>query len=54
MQRKLVALGLYDGATDGKVGPKSRDAVRRFQLSRGLVADGYMGPRVLQAVRAAP
>ena len=24
VQKRLAALGLYDGATDGKVGPKSR------------------------------
>jgi lytic murein transglycosylase len=53
-QKRLAALGLYDGATDGKVGPRSRDSVRRFQLSRGLAADGYMGPAVLQALREAP
>ena len=51
VQKRLAALALYDGATDGKVGPKSRDSVRRFQLSRGLVADGYMSPAVLGALR---
>ena len=54
VQKRLAALALYDGATDGKVGPKSRDSVRRFQLSRGLVADGYMSPAVLAALRTAP
>ena len=54
VQKRLAALALYDGATDGKVGPKSRDSVRRFQLSRGLVADGYMSPAVLEALRTAP
>ena len=54
VQKRLAALALYDGATDGKVGPRSRDSVRRFQLSRGLVADGYMSPAVLEALRAAP
>jgi hypothetical protein len=52
VQKRLAALGLYEGATDGKVGPKSRESVRRFQLSRGLVGDGYAGPAVLQALRA--
>jgi membrane-bound lytic murein transglycosylase B len=52
VQKRLAALGLYEGATDGKVGPKSRESVRRFQLSRGLVADGYAGRAVLQALRA--
>jgi lytic murein transglycosylase len=54
VQKRLTALGFYQGETDGKVGPKSRDSVRRFQLSRGLVADGYASPAVLQALRAAP
>ena len=54
VQKRLAALALYDGATDGKVGPRSRDSVRRFQLSRGLVADGYMSPAVLEALRTAP
>ena len=54
VQKRLAALRFYDGATDGKVGPRSRDSVRRFQLSRGLVADGYMSPAVLEALRTAP
>ena len=52
VQKRLAALGFYQGETDGKVGPKSRDSVRRFQLSRGLVADGYASPAVLHALRA--
>ena len=54
VQKRLMALGFYQGETDGKVGPKSREAVRRFQLSRGLAGDGYMAPALLQALRAAP
>ena len=38
---RLLALGHYPGDTDGKFGSKTREAVRNFQLKRGLVPDGY-------------
>ena len=47
-----MALGLYDGETDGKLGSKTRDAVRQFQLIRGLVPDGYANWAVLKELRA--
>ncbi|GAA2478611.1 hypothetical protein GCM10010406_13480 [Streptomyces thermolineatus] len=34
----------YALETDGYYGPVSSDAVKRFQASRGLVADGQVGP----------
>lgn len=36
---------------DGLPGPRTTDALRRFQRSRGLVADGLVGPRTLAALR---
>lgn len=53
VQKSLVALGLYQGETDGKLGSKTRDAVRQFQIQRGLVADGYANPAMLKELRAA-
>jgi membrane-bound lytic murein transglycosylase B len=53
LQRRLAALGLYAGETDGKLGSKTRQAVRAFQLQRGLVADGYASVGVLRALQAA-
>jgi lytic murein transglycosylase len=53
VQRRLLSLGFYEGEVDGRLGSKSRDAVRRFQLARNLVPDGYATPAVLGALRAA-
>ena len=42
IQRKLTALGYDTGGVDGKIGPNSRKAIRAWQSSQGLPADGYM------------
>ncbi len=52
VQRRLSGLGLYAGETDGKLGSKTREAVRNFQLRRGLVPDGYADFAVLRELRA--
>ena len=53
LQRRLTAMGYDTQGVDGIIGPNSRDAVRAFQKARGMVPDGYVSGRVLQAVRAA-
>jgi lytic murein transglycosylase len=53
VQRRLAALGHYQGETDGKHGSRTRDAVRRFQLERGLVPDGYANLALLERLRQA-
>lgn len=53
LQRRLAKLGLYRGETDGKVGSKTREAVRQFQLNSGLVPDGYADPALLARLREA-
>ena len=52
VHRRLTALGLYAGTPDGKFGAQTRDAVRRFQLARGMVADGYADRTVLTALQS--
>lgn len=39
-------------AVDGKLGPKTRAAVRRFQQLAGLRVDGLAGPRTERALRS--
>ncbi|MCB8822418.1 lytic murein transglycosylase [Microvirga rosea] len=53
VQQHLANLGFYDGNADGKLGSKTREAVRNFQLRRGLVPDGYADLALLQELRAA-
>ncbi|MEE7494284.1 lytic murein transglycosylase [Methylobacterium oryzae] len=56
LQAGLAAAGFYDGPTDGRAGPKLREAVRRYQISAGLPADGYATPVLLSRLtgKAAP
>jgi lytic murein transglycosylase len=50
-QRALGALGYEVGAPDGLVGLKTRAALRTWQKSRGLVADGYLTPDLVRRLR---
>jgi membrane-bound lytic murein transglycosylase B len=52
VQRRLGRLGFYAGEADGRLGSQTREAVRRFQLRRGLAADGYADWAVLRELRA--
>jgi hypothetical protein len=52
IQERLARLGFYEGDKDGKFGSKTREAVRNFQLRRGLIPDGYADYAVLRELRA--
>lgn len=45
IQTALKAAGFYTGSIDGKIGPKSKEAILDFQKAKGLKADGIVGPR---------
>ena len=45
IQRKLQSLGYYSGSIDGVYGTATQKAVRNFQKSCGISADGIAGPK---------
>ena len=51
LQLELAWHGFPSGAVDGRIGPRVRGAVRRFQRSVGLEPDGILGPATLRALR---
>jgi len=52
LQAELTRLGHDVHGIDGRVGPATRAAVRRFQLSVGMTPDGYVNRALIDAVRA--
>ena len=50
MQSKLKSKGYYKGKVDGKFGPETRRAVRKFQEAIGITVDGKPGDRTLTAL----
>lgn len=45
IQQALQNAGIYKGSIDGNIGPKSKKAIRDFQIQNGLSADGKVGSR---------
>jgi len=45
VQLALKAAGFDPGSTDGKLGARTKAAIRDFQLAHGLSGDGKVGPR---------
>lgn len=58
IQKALAALYFYpdkgakNNGIDGVYGPKTADAVRRFQLMHSLSADGIYGPKTRERIEA--
>ena len=51
VQRRLQALGYYDGAIDGNIGSGSRAAIAKFQAKRGLNPDGFPSLDLYKALK---
>lgn len=45
IQKALKNLGFYEGEVDGKIGPKTKEAIREFQRKNNLNVDGKVGPK---------
>ena len=53
LQRALATLGFSPGKPDGGYGWATQTAVARFQVSKGLLNDGVVGPQTLAALQHA-
>ena len=51
LQRRLTQAGFDTQGVDGRTGPNTIDAVRAFQLTQGLVPDGYPSLSLLERIR---
>jgi peptidoglycan L-alanyl-D-glutamate endopeptidase CwlK len=54
LQARLKELGFSPGAMDGSFGPGTEAAVKAFQMSNGLLADGIVGARTAIALGIEP
>ncbi len=51
IQTALKEAGFYHGNIDGKIGPKSTQAVKDFQAANDLKVDGVIGNNTKEALR---
>lgn len=51
LQQLLKSKGYYGGSIDGKIGPMSRAAIRRYQNKIGQIPDGYASTSILGKLR---
>ena len=52
VQHALTRAGLDPGPIDGKLGKKTRSAIKAFQRQNGLTADGVVGKKTWAALKA--
>lgn len=50
VQIALSNAGYYGGPIDGKLGPKSKKAIKEFQADNGLKVDGIAGSKTRRAL----
>ncbi len=51
IQQALKNAGFYQSDVDGKIGPKTRQAIKEFQEKNGLKTDGVVGPRTWRELK---
>jgi peptidoglycan hydrolase-like protein with peptidoglycan-binding domain len=45
IQAALKKAGLFKGEIDGKIGPETKEAIRKFQQGNGMTPDGVVGSK---------
>ena len=50
LQRRLTQAAYAPGPIDGRYGPRTEQALTRFQTAHGLLVDGIAGPRTLSTL----
>ncbi len=53
VQAALLQLGYKVGKVDGKLGSKTRAAIKAFQKAQNLSADGKISPKLLEQLKVA-
>ena len=53
IQTALAEMNLYSGTVDGLQGPKTREAIQKFQQEAGLAPTGEIDPLLIDAIRTA-
>ncbi len=53
IQKALKNLGLYEGEIDGKIGPRTKEAIREFQKKNNLKPDGKVGAQTWPLLKKA-
>lgn len=53
IQAGLNKLGYNAGVVDGRIGPRTQDAVRAYQRDHGLLVDGQLSPQLAQHIASA-
>ena len=51
LREDVARLGFDAGQADGVVGMGTRKALRAWQQNRGLTADGYLSPDMVQRLK---
>ncbi len=51
IQAALKNAGFYDGEIDGVIGPKTREAIRKFQERNDLSVDGAVGSQTWEKLK---
>ncbi len=51
LQDRLTRAGFTTKGVDGRIGPNTIDAVRAYQVAKGLTPDGYPSLRLLERLR---